>query len=91
MKEQIMKSVNYSEHHVDFTVLGANDARDSYCLQLISNKPTPHINKGSPNDESDELQITVTGVINHECTLYFGRDQLQDLYDTVGKFLEIKA
>jgi len=87
MKNKIEKSENYSEHHVDFSIAGESSSKDTFCLQFLSNKPTPYVENATEENGNANIQIAVGSLLYHDCTLYMGKEQLEAFYISIGKAL----
>lgn len=87
MSKQIQKSEVYSEHYVDFSIVGVSGTKDVYCMQFLSNKPTPYIENATQSGEDANIQIAVGTLLYHECTLFMGKEQLEALYESLHKNL----
>lgn len=87
MKNKIEKSENYSEHYVDFSIAGISTSNDMFCLQFLSNKPTPYVENATEENGNANVQIAVGTLLHHECTLYMGKEQLEAFYASIGNAL----
>ena len=88
MHDILGKSEVYSEHNVDFSIIGASGTKDLFCLQFLSNKPTPYVDKSSSEDGNTNVNLAVGSQIIHECTLFMGKEQLEALYQAIGNQLD---
>lgn len=83
-------SSTYSEHHIDFALVGKG-LNESFCLQLISNKPFPvvkSINSQDPHNTNVELEMH--SFLTHECTVYMGTEQLIAMKMAIENALDVK-
>ncbi|WP_208952673.1 hypothetical protein [Rahnella sp. ChDrAdgB13] len=87
MKNKLEKSEAYSEHYVDFSIVGVSGTQELFCMQFLANKPTPFVENATKDGDDANIQIGVGSILYHECTLYMGKDQLEALYETIGKNL----
>ncbi|MFP1891049.1 hypothetical protein ACLEEJ_00395 [Lonsdalea quercina] len=82
-KKKLPLSSNYSEHHIDFAIIGKG-LNDTYCLQLISNKPFPTIKSVDSKDSlSKKVEIEMESFLTHECSIYMGEKEMIAMKESI--------
>ena len=88
--QKLPVSSTYSEHHIDFALVGKG-LNDTFCLQLISNKPFPVVKSFNNQDpHNTNIELEMTSFLTHECTVYMGAEQLTAMKMAIENALDVK-
>lgn len=86
--KRLETSKSYSEHNIDFVLIGKSP-HGHFCLQFISNKPSPVLKSMHAKDaENTNIELEMQAFLTHECTAFMGTEQLKMLKDAIEKALE---
>lgn len=91
----IERSEKYSECRMEFIIAGSMvDGDDMFCIQFLSHKPVPVIKETDEIAESTQQfqhpEISIAGMVVHDFTLFANKNNLKNLYETIGNIIKEK-